>query len=56
MDKTTFNTIIRMIEKELFRNDFGELCEYWDITHDDYDKFIEFAKNGFSAQQKDEVK
>ena len=56
MDSKTFGKVLRMIEKEVCRNDLGELCEYWGVTEDDYFEFIELAESGFDARKESEVK
>lgn len=55
MDLKTFENICAMIEKEVCRNDIGELCEYWDVTENDYHEFMKLAKSGFDAQKEREV-
>lgn len=35
--------VMHMIEKECCRNSLEELCEYWDVTVDEFDLFLEYA-------------
>ena len=34
------------IEKEMCRNNLEELLEYWEISYEDYEKFIKAGING----------
>lgn len=43
LTKQKAKTIRRMIEKECCRNSLEELCEYWDITTDEFELFLEYA-------------
>lgn len=40
-------TVAAMIEKECCRNSLTELCEWWGITTDDFDRFIRAGKRNF---------
>ena len=46
MKKEIVKKIIRMIEKECCRNSLDELCEYWNVTTDDFEEFL---ANGYKA-------
>ena len=39
-EMNTKQRVARMIEKECQRNSLKELCEYWDVTIDDFYEFI----------------
>jgi len=46
MDSKTVDTIAYMITKECQRNSPVDLCEAWEISVDDFYKFIEAGKIG----------
>ena len=50
MTKEAFNKVVCMISKECCRNDLSELCEYWDVTTDDFNEFFELARKGFGNE------
>ena len=56
MNADTFNAVIKMIDKEVRRESFADLCEYWGITTDDYDRFMQYAKVGFDVEKEMEAK
>lgn len=39
-EMTIKQRVARMIEKECQRNSLRELCEYWDVTIEDFYEFI----------------
>ena len=50
MDLEKAKTIKYMIEKECQRQDLSEICEYWDVTVDEFNEFLEGAINYFDMQ------
>lgn len=50
MTKEAFSSVNHLISKECCRNDLSELCEYWGVTTDDFDEFLELARKGFDAE------
>lgn len=51
MTKEAFSSVNRLILKECSRDDdLSELCEYWGVTTDDFDEFLELARKGFDAE------
>ena len=56
MEADTFNNVVNMIDKEVTRDSLADLCEYWDVTVDDYHEFIDYAKGHFELLRKGEVK
>lgn len=43
LNKDVAYTVAAMIRKECCRTSLKDLCEYWDITPDDFDLFLECA-------------
>lgn len=51
MTKEAFDVVVRMILKECCCcNDLLELCEYWEVTIDDFNEFFELARRGFEKK------
>lgn len=56
MEANTFNNVVKMIDKEVTRDSLADLCEYWDVTVDDYYEFLDYAKGHFEMLRKGDTK
>lgn len=44
-------SVCQMIEKECCRNSLTELCEYWDVTPNDFYEFLDLAFRYLDLQE-----
>lgn len=51
LTKEKAENVAAMISKECCRISLVELCDYWDITPEDYDEFLEYAFRYIDLQE-----
>ncbi len=51
MTKKQLYAIRRLIEKECQKNSLTELCEWYNITYEDFEDFLDMAEKYFELQE-----